>query len=351
MLAARWHGRGDLRLEEIPEPLPGPGEVLVEVERCGICGTDLHEYPHGPLLMPRRPHPLTGRTPPVVMGHEFAGRVLLRGPGAEAPREGARVTVNPCLPCGECPQCREGKTYLCPRLGSIGFAADGAFASRVVCPASSCHLIADELPAEGAALSEPLAACLHAWHRGGGQAGEAVLIVGAGPVGLLLLQVARARGAEVVFVVEPYPSRREAAEALGATAVFDPGAEADFIRFLLRETGGVPLVFECVGQPKSLETALRASGRGGRVVVVGLFSEPVPVDFLRLFAQEKSILASCAYTDEEMGGAVALLGEGKVELGPIVSGTIRLEDIVAEGFETLSGGSSGQIKILVDPAD
>lgn len=350
MLAARWHGRGDLRLEEIPEPSPGPGEVLIAVERCGICGTDLHEYHHGPLLMPRRPHPFTGRIPPVVMGHEFAGTILTRGPGVEALREGARVTVNPCLPCGECAQCAEGKTYLCPRLGSIGFAADGAFASRVVCPAANCYLIADGLSAEGAALSEPLAACLHAWQRGDGRAGEAVLIVGAGPVGLLLLQIARTRGAEEVFVVEPNPSRREAAEALGASAVFDPGANGDVARFLLHETGGVPLVFECVGQPKALETALRAGGRGSRVVVVGLFAEPVPVDFLRLFAHEKSILASCAYTIEEMGSAVALLGKGEVVWEPIVSGTVRLANIVAEGFERLSGGPSDQIKILVDPA-
>lgn len=350
MLAARWHGRGDIRLEEIPEPSPGPGEVLLAVECCGICGTDLHEYHHGPLLMPRRPHPLTGRTPPVVMGHEFAGVVLARGPGVAAPVEGARVTVNPCLPCGECEQCGKGKAYLCSRLGSIGFAADGAFASRVVCPAVNCHLLPDGLPAAGAALCEPLAACLHAWHRGGGRAGEAVLIVGAGPVGLLLLQVARARGAGDVFVVEPVASRREMAEALGAAAVFDPGLEENTAHALLRETGGVPLAFECVGRAPAFETALRASGRGGRVVVVGLFAEPVPVDFFRLFAQEKSILASCAYTDEEMGGAVALLGGGEVAWEPIVSGTIRLSDIVAEGFERLSGGLSGQSKILVDPA-
>src|SRR3989304_296038 len=130
MLAARWHGREDVRLEEISEPSPGSGEVLVEVGYCGICGTDLHEYHHGPLLIPRRPHPLTGRLPPVVMGHEFSGTVVARGPGVSAPREGARVTVNPCLSCGRCAQCKEGRAYLCSRLGSIGFAADGALARR-----------------------------------------------------------------------------------------------------------------------------------------------------------------------------------------------------------------------------
>lgn len=350
MRALRWHGKGDIRLEDIPEPAPGPGEVSVRVERCGICGTDLHEYRHGPLLMPRRPHPLTGLSPPVVMGHEFAGTVASCGAGVSSPREGERVTVNPCMPCGECPQCAEGKSYLCSRLASIGFAADGAFASLLVCPAANCHSLPDGLPAEGAALSEPLAACLHAWGRGGGLVGEMVLITGAGAVGLLLLQVARARGAGDVLVVEPSAHRREAAKALGAAAVFDPAAAEDTARTLLRETGGIPLVFECAGQPPALEMALRACGRGGRIVAVGLFTEPVPVDFFRLFAQEKSILASCAYTDEEMSEAVAMLVGGGVVREPIVSGTIRLENIVAEGFETLSGGSSGQIKILVDPA-
>jgi (R,R)-butanediol dehydrogenase/meso-butanediol dehydrogenase/diacetyl reductase len=284
------------------------------------------------------------------MGHEFAGTILTRGPGVEALQEGARVTVNPCLPCGECAQCTEGKTYLCARLGSIGFAADGAFAGLVLCPAVNCHALPDGLPAEGAALAEPLAACLHAWNRGGELAGEAVLIMGAGAVGLLLLQVARARGARDVFVVEPSARRREAAKALGAAAVFDPAAEEDTARILLRETGGIPLVFECAGQPPALNTALRACARGGRVVVIGLFTEPVPVDFFRLFAQEKSILASCAYTGEEMSEGVALLGKGEVAWEPIVSSTVRLADIVAKGFETLSGGPSEQIKILIDPA-
>lgn len=349
MLAARWHGREDVRLEEISEPSPGRGEVLVEVGYCGICGTDLHEYHQGPLLIPRRPHPLTGRLPPVVMGHEFSGTVVARGAGVSAPREGARVTVNPCLSCGQCAQCKEGRAYLCSRLGSIGFAADGAFARRVVCPAANCHLLPDRLPLEGASIAEPLAACIHAWERGRGRAGEAVLIVGAGTVGLLLLQVARGRGAGEVLVVEPLAARRERALALGAAAVFDPARDEDVGRTLLRERGGVPLAFECVGRPAALETALRGSGRGGRVVVVGLFTEAVPVDFFRLFVHEKTIFASSAYTDAEVGEAVAWLAEGRVAWKPIVSGPIPLVDILPAGFGRLSDAPSSHVKLLVDP--
>lgn len=258
------------------------------------------------------------------------------------------MAVNPCLSCGQCAQCKEGKAYLCSRLGSIGFAADGGFARRVVCPAANCHPLPEGLPLEGASLAEPLAACIHAWGRGGGRAGEAVLIVGAGTVGLLLLQVARGRGAGEVLVVEPLAARRERALALGAAAVFDPARDEDRAR--LRERGGIPLAFECVGRPAALDTALRASGRGGRVVVVGLFTEAVPVDFFRLFAQEKTIFASTAYTDAEMGEAVAWLAEGRAAWEPIVSGPIPLADIVPAGFGRLSEAPSSHIKLLVDPS-
>lgn len=259
------------------------------------------------------------------------------------------MTVNPCLSCGQCAQCKEGRAYLCSRLGSIGFAADGAFARRVVCPAANCHPLPDRLPLEGASIAEPLAACIHAWGRGGGQAGEAVLIVGAGTVGLLLLQVARTRGAGEVFVVEPLAARRERALALGAAAVFDPARDEDVGRTLLRERGGAPLAFECVGRPAALETALRGSGRGGRVVVVGLFTEAVPVDFFRLFVHEKTIFASSAYTDAEVGEAVAWLAEGRVAWKPIVSGPIPLADILPAGFSRLSDAPSSHVKLLVDP--
>ncbi len=349
MKALRWHGVRDVRLDEIPEPKAAPGEVVVAVAACGLCGSDLHEYLHGPVYIPRSPHPLTGVVPPVALGHEFAGRVVEVGAGVDALRPGTRVTVNPCLLCGQCVWCRRGQPNYCAKLGSIGLCRDGALAPLVAAPAYGCHVLPPEVDDRQGASVEPLAVVLHAHRRARLIGAERVALIGAGAIGLLLLQVLKAKGIGWVAVVEPREERRRLARELGADATIDPEAE-DAARAIARLTDDerAAVVFECVGSPAAFATAFRAAGKGGRIVLVGLVTETVPTNLLGLLAHEKEIIGSSAYVDE-FPEAIRLLADRRVRVEPLITATVPLADGVARGLDALLRREEGHIKILVVP--
>lgn len=349
MRALRWHGRKDVRLDEVPEPTAAPGEVVIRVAACGICGSDLHEYLHGPLYIPKAPHPLTGVAPPVTLGHEFCGRVAEVGAGVRAVREGDRVAVNPCLLCGECAWCRRGQPNYCARLGCVGLSRDGGLAPFVAVPAYGCHVLPPEVDDVQGATVEPLAVVVHACRRARLSGGERVAVVGAGPIGLLLLQVLKAKGAGWVAVIEPQGERRRVARALGADAVIDPGAQ-DPARAVAELTGAerAAAAFECVGSGPAFASAVRVAGKGGRVVLVGLVPDPVPADLLGLLAHEKEIIGSSAYVDE-FPEAIRLLAGGRVQVDPLVTARVPLEDALSRGLEALLRPEEAQVKILVVP--
>jgi (R,R)-butanediol dehydrogenase/meso-butanediol dehydrogenase/diacetyl reductase len=349
MKALRWHAARDVRLDDIPEPTPGPGEVLVEVAACGICGSDLHEYLHGPVYIPKSPHPLTGMAPPIALGHEFSGRIVGVGAGVTTIRRSDRVAVNPCLVCGECAWCRRGQLNYCAKLGSVGLCRDGGLAPLVTVPAYGCHPLPAEVNDEEGASVEPLAVVLHAYHRARLAPGDRVAVIGAGAIGLLLLQVLRAKGAGWVAMVEPREERRRLAGALGADAVIDPEAE-DPARAIARLTADerVDVAFECVGSPAAFATAFRAAGKGGRIILVGLVPEAVPVNLLGLLAHEKELIGSSAYVDE-FPEAIRLLADKRVRIDPLVTARVPLADGVTRGLEALLRREEGHIKILVTP--
>jgi (R,R)-butanediol dehydrogenase/meso-butanediol dehydrogenase/diacetyl reductase len=349
MQALRWHARRVVTLDEVPEPAAGPGEVVVRVDACGICGSDVHEYLHGPLYIPTAPHPLTGVAPPVTLGHEFCGRIEAVGPGAGDLCPGDHVTVNPCLLCGECLWCRRGQPNYCAKLGSLGLSRDGAFAPYVAVPAYGCHVLPEGLGEAEGAMVEPLAVAVHATRRGRLAGGETVAVVGAGPIGLLLVQVLKARGAGWVVVIEPREERRRLALTLGADAVLDPGAE-DAARRVAALTGGerVAVAFECVGSGPAFTTALRVAGKGGRIVLVGLVPGTVEANLLGLLAHEKEIVGSSAYVDE-FADAIALLGDGRVRAQPLVTARVGLAEALGCGLEALLRREEGHVKILVTP--
>jgi len=347
--ALRWHARQDVRLDEVSEPTATPGEVVVRVAACGLCGSDLHEYLHGPLYIPKAPHPLTGVAPPVTLGHEFSGRVVEVGAGVSALRTGDRVTVNPCLLCGECPWCRRGQPNYCARLGCLGLSRDGGLAPLVRVPAYGCHVLPDEVDDEQGASVEPLAVTLHAYRRARLVGGERVAVVGAGPIGLLMLQVLRAKGAGWVVVVEPREERRALARELGADAVIDPGAE-DPARAVARLTGDerVAAAFECVGSAPAFHTALRVAGKGGRAVIVGLVPEPAPTNLLGLLAHEKEIVGSSAYVDE-FPEAIDLFRRCRVRIDRLVTARLPLADALPRGLQALLRREERHVKILINP--
>ncbi len=349
MKAVRWHAARDVRLDDVTEPSAAPGEVVVSVLACGICGSDLHEYLHGPLYIPKTPHPLTGTAPPVTLGHEFSGRIVDVGSGVTTVSAGQRVTVNPCLLCGECAWCRRGQANYCAKLGSLGLSRDGALAPLVAVPAYGCHVLPDDVDDTAGASVEPLAVVLHAWRRARLSGGERVVVVGAGAIGLLLLQVLRAKGAGWVGIIEPRAERRRLAEALGADVVIDPGA-GDPARTVARLTGDerADVAFECVGNAAAFATAVRAAGKGGRIVLVGLVAEIVPTNLLTLLAHEKEIVGSSAYVDE-FPEAIRLLRERRVRVDDIVTTRVPIEDSVSRGLEALARRDESHVKIMIVP--
>lgn len=349
MKALRWHAARDVRLDEVPEPTVAPGEVVIKVAACGICGSDLHEYLHGPLYIPKSPHPLTGVVPPVTLGHEFSGRVVEVGAGVEGVRAGERVTVNPCLLCGTCRWCRRGQPNYCAKLASVGLSRDGGLAPFVAVPAYGCHPLPPEVDDFQGASVEPLAVVLHACRRARLSAGDRVALIGAGPVGLLLLQVLKSKGTGWVAVIEPRAERRRLAQVLGADAVIDPGAE-DPARAVARLTDDerVAVAFECVGSAAAFATAFRVAGKGGRIVLVGLVPEAVPTNLLGLLAHEKEIVGSSAYVDE-FPEAIELLVAGRVRIEPLVTARVPLEEALARGLQALARGEEGNVKVMVTP--
>ena len=342
MLALRWHGRGDVRLDEIEAPLlPGPGEVQLRVLSCGICGTDVEEYRSGPIFIPSgSPHPLTGRSAPITLGHEFSGEVVAIGPGVDLYEPGDRVAADTLIFCGECYWCRRHQVTLCERLGALGLMADGGLAELCNAPAHTLLPIPGGVSAEAGALAETLAVAVRALRRGRLSIGESVVIVGAGAVGLMALQAALASGASAVSVVEPLPERRRLATILGADEVYAP--EDPEI--------GADVVVECSGNARAVETAVGAARKGGCVVLVGIYGHASSFNFLNVVNTEKELIGSLSHVyDEDFAAAVDLLGRGAVRAEPLVSDRIPLRRALDDGLLALMREPEVHLKILIHP--
>ncbi|HXG15964.1 MAG TPA: alcohol dehydrogenase catalytic domain-containing protein [Calidithermus sp.] len=329
------HGPRDLRVGPVPVPEPGVGEVLVAVSAAGLCGTDYRIW--------------TGDRPvayPRIMGHEFVGRVERLGAGVSRVRPGDRVVVEPNYSCGRCPLCREGNRNLCVDRTAIGIDVDGAFAELVRVPERCCWPLPAAVGDEGAVLAEPLAVVVRAVARSGARPGERAAVVGAGTLGLLALQVLRARGLSVL-VVSRSPRRFALARRLGAQATHavGQGPLAEAARaFAGRE--GVDVVVETAGTAAAVQHALELVRPGGRVVLTGLPHEPTPVAFFTVVRREITILGSMIYQDE-FGEAVRLLESGAVQVGPLVTHRFAL-DAIAAAFAAHEAADA--IKVAVLPA-
>jgi (R,R)-butanediol dehydrogenase/meso-butanediol dehydrogenase/diacetyl reductase len=347
--AVRWHGRRDIRVDEVEEPgSPPAGWVRLRVDACGICGTDVEEYRDGPLAIPLEPNPLSGRCAPLTLGHEAVGVVEEAGEGVEL-EPGTRVAVEGNMTCGECFWCLGGTYALCPTLSTLGQQADGGLAEQMLAPAYLCAPYSPSLSPQTAALAEPLAVAVRAVQRAGIGPGSTVGVIGAGSIGLLTLQAARIAGAETVVAVEQHEHRRRLALLLGADAAIAPDDAAEAADEL---TGGIRFdaTIEAAGNARAATTSIDLARRGGRSVLLGVYDGEIEIPMLSFLLAEKEIFASLSHThDGDFPEAVRLLGEGAVDVAPLVSDRIALADVVAGGFDELVAHPERHLKILVFP--
>ncbi|MDQ2671945.1 MAG: alcohol dehydrogenase catalytic domain-containing protein, partial [Actinomycetota bacterium] len=324
-------------VDEVPEPSVEPGTVVVRPTATGICGSEIEGYLGK----------MGNRTPPLVMGHEFAGTVTEVGEGADEGLLGRTVAVNPLSSDGTCALCRAGLTNLCPNRRLVGIHSPGGFAEYTFAPAANVYPLPDGVDARMGALAEPLANGVHAARLGtaGGHPAEHAVVIGAGTIGLMCLQAAVLDGIPEVHAVEPVEARREQALALGAGAVHESAEEAGGALEEPTEGLGADLVIDAVGAEVTRRMALDLLRPGGRVVYVGLHDDDTTLGFHDVVRGQLDLQGSYAYTAEDYEQALDWLVEGKAGIGELPP-VLPLEE-GPEAFAGLVRGPSAQIKVFL----
>jgi (R,R)-butanediol dehydrogenase/meso-butanediol dehydrogenase/diacetyl reductase len=340
--AAVFHGPRDVRIENVPDPrAPAAGEVVLEVVRSAICGTDASEWDHGPILC----------RPGVVLGHEFVGRAVEVGAGVTDVHVGDRVVSGAGISCGHCYWCVRRSTNLCAEYRTLGLQVDGGLAEYVTSPASICRLVPDACDDDAAAMTQPLAVALHAISRVAQAPDETVAVIGAGGIGSFIIAGASRRAAEGrVVAVDIDADRLATASALGASEAVDATGR-DLSDLLLELSGGVgfDIVIEASGAPHAPAAAIAGARRGGRVLLVGLHGEPRAINLTPMILREVDIFTTVAHVcDSDIPAALELLAGSDVAavtVGPRIS----LDALVEDGLRPLAEGRAAG-KILVTPA-
>ncbi|RLG95535.1 alcohol dehydrogenase [Candidatus Bathyarchaeota archaeon] len=340
MKAAVLYGVRDLRLEDVPKPEISDNEVLIRVNACGICGTDIHIY---------RGEWKTNT--PIILGHEFSGVIADVGREVKGLNVGDPVVAEPNIPCGSCYFCRMSeRNYFCENLEATGVTVNGAFAEYVKVVASNVYRLPKAYNLDEAALIEPLACCVRGIDQAKIKVGDTVAIIGAGPVGLILLQLALQSGASMVIQTDMEDSRLSLAKDLGADHTINVTKE-DPVESIKELTGGygVDVAIEAVGKPEAITQAMRATRRGGRLVIFGVSPEDAvwKVRPFELYDKELTIKTSyrSPYTFQR---AVKIAVSGLVRLKPLISHVFKLDEIHG-AFEVAEKRLEGAVKVLVKP--
>lgn len=339
MRAMRLEATGQLFTRDVEKPCPGPEDLLVRVEACGVCGTDRHLY-HGEFPC----------TPPVTLGHEFSGIVEEVGSRVSGFSVGDRITGDPNIACGRCSHCVNGRVNLCRNLQAIGIHRDGGFAEYVVVPHKQAFLLPTGLDPMHGAFCEPLACCLHGIDLAQIKTGSSVVVLGGGVIGLLTVQLARLAGATTVILVTRQAVRRKLAEELGATTSVDPAA-GDVIAQVSGETGlvpgGVDVVLECAGVGETVVQATKLVRPGGTAVILGVMAqgETIEIEPFDLLFREVKLVTSFLnpFTHRR---AADLIASGRIEVEKLISRKVSLDeapDIVSKPPQP------GEVKVLVVP--
>jgi len=339
MPAAVYRRPGVVEVEQRPVPRPGPGEVLVEVDHCGICGSDIHLLLEG----------WAGK-PGLVAGHEYTGSVAALGPGVGGWSTGDPVVGGPSPRCGRCRRCLEGKPSQCEHQDSIVDGSDGAFARYVLARAASLVPLPPGLTSRQAALAEPLAVALHGMTRSGVAAGDSVMVIGAGPIGALSIAALVARGIGPVVAVEPGARRRRLARDLGADEVLDPDDLQTFPAWEPERMAerAVHVVLECSGRRSAMEAGFHQLRRGGTLALVGAGVEQPSFDPNRFILNELAVVGSFVYDEGGFGDALALLADPSFPTDLLIeAGDVPLEGI----SDALAGLAEGRFagKVMVAP--
>jgi L-iditol 2-dehydrogenase len=328
---------GRLSYEDVPEPEVGPDDVLVAVKACGICGSDVHGMDGS-----------TGRRiPPVIMGHEAAGVIAQVGPGVGDFRPGERVTFDSTVYCGRCTYCRRGQVNLCDDRRVLGvscadYRRDGALAQYVAVPRRTLYRLPAGVSFEQASVVEPLSVALHAVRRAPLRPGDTAVVVGAGVIGLLVVQCLKAAGCGGVIAVDPLPERLEVARRLGADEAISPA------RVHAATAGvGAALAFEAVGVTQALQTAIACLRKGGSLTLIGNVSPAVELPLQTVVTREISLAGSCASAGE-YPDCLDMIARGVVDVDALTSAVAPLAE-GAQWFGRLAKGAPGLLKVILVP--
>lgn len=317
MLAGIYNGDGKFDLKEHPVRKLNQGEVLIEVESCGVCGTDRHI--------------IAGKSyskPPVILGHEYSGTVVDTGENVKEITTGDRVVIDPNIYCGKCKYCRKGMVHFCENHQALGVTLDGGFAEYSIVPISQVYKLPNDFELSEAAFAEPLSCCLRGIQQAEIKTGDSVVIIGGGSIGLMMLQLAKLAGASKVILLEPLKNKRDLAAKLGADLTLDPSDPTSSKQLIDFTNGGADIAIECVGKAETVELSIDLVDKGGTVVVFGLapVGETAEINLSKMFKKEIRLHNSFLnpFTFET---AVNLLVSKKINVADLISTQISLKNI------------------------
>jgi len=340
MKAAVLHAVGDIRFEEIQTPKIRDNEVLLRVRACGVCGTDVH-FLHGEWAVKM----------PLVPGHEFSGEIAEVGKDVTTVSVNDRVSIDPNVVCGVCKNCRRTeRSHLCSNIRAIGVDVDGAFAEYVKAPQEVVYHLPPRIDFETGAMTEPVGCCIRGFDNTKAGLGDTVVVIGAGPIGLILQQMALLQGAAKVLTVELIEGRRRLARRLGAHRTIDPSTE-DVAKIVAEETegNGPEVVFEAVGSPKTISLALQLAGRGSRVNLFGVAPQASEVTIKPFVLYEKELKISASFRDPfTFDRAIQLLANGRVDVKSLITHRFPLSRIT-EAMKTFETRKEETVKIMIQP--
>lgn len=349
MRAAVMHGRQDIRIEEVADPHAGAGELVLEVHAAGVCGTDAAEFFQGPAMFPiPGPHALTGHAGPMILGHEFGGRVVAVGDGVTGFSEGSLVASGAGVSCGVCYQCRTGRTNLCIDYWTVGLQRHGGLAQYAAVPAAACLDVGDlGLTDEEAALVQPMSIAVHSMRRGRPEHGEDALVIGVGGIGAFLVHALASSGHRVI-AVDLDERRLGIAASLGAWETVVGGSAA--AEQLASMSPHPRVAYETSGSAAGLDLAMAATPPGSRIVAVGLQHAPTELDLKSLTLQERELIGTNAHSFAADFLIAAEMVAGRTQGWSDVAPTVLpLDELVPTALQGMRAGGSERIKTLLDP--